>query len=189
MTTVMLRVLAFAVALVASPLAAAPWVLQPETEVTVDVPWRGLVVEMRFPDVSGTVEFDERRPETAAADITVDATSARTGLAPADRLARSDAFLAAERYPAIGFRLTRLVQTSRSRADVTGEITFRGVTRPIGFRARVFRYAPADDDPDRFEAGFLLDGSIDRTEFGANGAPGEVPAVLAVRIRLLMASR
>jgi hypothetical protein len=53
----------------------------------------------------------------------------------------------------------------------------------------VLRYGPAEDNPGRFEAGFQLDGAIDRTEFGSNGALSEVPAVLPIRIQLLMASR
>jgi polyisoprenoid-binding protein YceI len=182
-----LRALALLV-LVAAPLHAASWVVAPETSVTVAVPWRGLTIDMRFPDIEGTVEFDERRPDRTRAQIAVAAGSVRTGLPPADRLARSQDFLAAEAYPTIGFRLDRLTQTSPSTADIEGRITFRGVTRPIAFKARVFRYGPAEDDSERFEAGFQLDGSIDRTEFGAMGALREVPARLPVRIRLLLSS-
>lgn len=184
----MLRALLIVAILVCGSAQAASWRISPETSVTVLVPWRGLTVTMRFPDISGTVEFDERRPETARADVTVDARSVRTGLPPADKLARSDDFLAAAEHPSIRFRLERLVQTSRSTADVFGRITFRGTTRPIAFTARVFRYGPVEGDPDAFETGFQLDGTIDRTEFGSTGAMGEVPAVLQIRIRLLMAS-
>lgn len=184
----MVRAFLIAALLVLGPAHAAPWTISPETSVTVQVPWRGLTVTMRFPEISGAVEFDERRPETARADITVDARSVATGLPPGDRLARSEDFLAAAEYPDIRFRLERLVQTSRSTADVFGRITFRGTTRPIAFSARVFRYGPLESDPDTFEAGFQLDGAIDRTEFGSTGALGEVPAVLQIRIRLLMSS-
>ncbi len=172
----------------AAPLHAASWVVSPETSVVVSVPWRGLTIDMRFPDIDGRVEFDERRPDRTEAKIVVAAGSVRTGLPPADRLARSQDFLAADAHPTIGFTLDRLTQTSRSTADVAGRITFRGVTRPIAFKARVFRYGPAEDDPERFEAGFQLDGAIDRTEFGATGALREVPARLPIRIRLVLAS-
>ena len=184
----MLRSLVLAACLVASSAGAAPWALSPETSITVDVSWRGLTIPLRFTKFSGTVEFDETRPEIAMAEIDVAATSVRTGLPPADRVARSANFLGAERYPSIGFTLDRLEQTSRSTANVFGRITFRGITRPIGFKARVFRYGPAEDDTGRFEAGFQLEGAIDRTEFGSTGALPEVPAVLPIRIRLLMTS-
>jgi polyisoprenoid-binding protein YceI len=182
----MLRALTLVAVLAAGAAGAAPWVLLPETEVTVDVPWRGLTVALNFPDVAGNVDFDERRPEATRARITVAATTATTGLVPADRVARSEDFLAAERFPTMSFALDRLVQTSRSTADVHGRITFRGVTRPILFRATVLRYGPGQGG--RFEAGFSLESAIDRTEFGATGAAREIPAVLPIHIRLLMAS-
>jgi hypothetical protein len=65
----MLRALILAFTLLSGAVHAATWSLLPETEVAVDVPWRGLTVVMRFPDVAGTIEFDERRPETARARI------------------------------------------------------------------------------------------------------------------------
>lgn len=184
----MIRALLIVALLVCGPVRAAPWAISPETSVTVMVPWRGLTVTMRFPEISGTVEFDERQPETARADVMVDARSVRTGLPPADRLARSEDFLAAAQYPSIRFRLERLVRTSPSTADVFGRITFRGTTKPIAFSARVFRYGQLENAPDVFEAGFQLDGAIDRTEFGSTGALGDVPAVLQIRIRLVMTS-
>jgi polyisoprenoid-binding protein YceI len=68
-------------------------------------------------------------------------------------------------------------------------MTLRGVTRPVVFKATVFRYGPASDDPTRFEAGFDIAGVIDRTEFGSTGGLPEVPASLPVRIRLAIRSR
>jgi hypothetical protein len=62
------------------------------------------------------------------------------------------------------------------------------VTRPVNFQAKVFAYGPAKDDPGRFEAGFDLSGSVDRTAFGSTGGLPEVAAVLPVHIRLLMSS-
>jgi polyisoprenoid-binding protein YceI len=186
----MLRIVVLLV-LIALPggAAASTWRLAPETSVSVDVLWQGSRVEVRFPALSGEITFDERRPEAASARITVFSGSAATGLAPVDALARSEGYLAAGRFPTITFVLDRLTQTSRSTADIFGRITFRGVTRPIAFEAVVFRYGPAEDDPERFEAGFTLTGAIDRTEFGSTAGLPEVAAVLPIRIRLLMVSK
>jgi len=68
-------------------------------------------------------------------------------------------------------------------------MTLRGVTRPVTFQAKVFAYGPAKADPARFEAGFDLSGSVDRTAFGSTGGVPDVAAVLPVHIRLLMTSR
>lgn len=177
--------------LLAAPgsVAAASWLLSPETTVGVDVSWQGARIEVRFPSVSGEIVFDERDPDAAEARITVLAGDAETGLALVDALVRSRDYLAADQYPAIVFVLDRLVRTSATTAEISGRITLRGVTRPVTFVADVFRYAPAVDDPGRFEAGFDLRGTIVRTEFGSFGGLPDVPAVLPVRIHLLMTSR
>jgi polyisoprenoid-binding protein YceI len=185
----MLKRLMLLLALVPVPAFAVPWQLQPDTAVAVDVPWQGRTVEVRFPTLSGQIGFDESHPDRADAAISVATADATTGNAVVDSLLRSRDYLAAAQYPQISFRLDNLTQTSKQTADVQGRITLRGVTRPVGFKARVFRYGPADDDPGHFEAGFNLTGSIDRTEFGSTGGLPEVGAVLPVRIRLLMRSQ
>lgn len=168
---------------------AAEWRLDPATRVAVDVAWQGATVELRFPRLSGSIEFDERRPEAARARIVVSAAEVQTGLAPVDALVRSRDYLDTARHPEITFELDRLEQTSRSTATIIGRITLRGITRPVRFEATVFRYGPAADDPARFEAGFDLTGAIDRTEFGSAGGLPDVAAVVPVRIRLVMVSR
>lgn len=185
----MLRLLCLLACLAPAPALAESWRLDPGTRIAVDVAWQGRTVEVRFPRFSGRIEFDEDRPQAADATITVFAASAETGLAPVNALVRSEGYLAASTYPRITFRLTRLEQTSRSTADISGELTLRGTTRPITFTAEVFRYGPAPDDPDRFEAGFNLSGRIDRTAFGSTAGLPEVAAVLPIRIRLLMTSQ
>jgi polyisoprenoid-binding protein YceI len=175
--------------LLSAPAAAAPWRIDPGTAIVVDVAWRGSTVEVRFPDLQGSIDFDERRPEAASARIQVATTSATTGLAPVDRMLRSPDFLASGAHPFVTFELERLVQTSSSTADAFGRITLRGVTRPVTFAAQVVRYGPAADDPDRFEAGFDLTGRIDRRDFGSTAGYPDIAAELPIRIRLLMSSQ
>lgn len=183
----MLR-LALALFLLPAIAFGATWRLDPETSVAVDVAWQGATVEVRFPRLSGAIEFDEGRPETAKARITVTTADVQTGIGVVDALVRSRDYLDAERYPTITFELDRLAQTTRSTADIFGRITLRGVTRPIAFKAKVFRYGPTAGAPEGFEAGFDLTGEIDRAAFGSTGGLPEVSAVLPIRIRLVMTS-
>lgn len=185
----MLRVLCLIVCLLPVTGAAEPWRLLPGTRVVADVAWRGQSVEVRFPTVTGEIDFDAERPETAQATIRVAAADATTGLAPVDALLRGSAYLDVARHPTIDFRLDRLEQTSGNTADILGRITLRGVTRPIRFAAEVFRYGPAPDAPGRFEAGFDLTGQIDRREFGSEAGQPDIAVVMPIRIRLLMAPR
>lgn len=167
---------------------AAPWAIDPESTISVDVKWSGGTVEVKFPSFSGTIDFDETRPGDARAKIAVAATQATTGLPPADLLLRSTGYLETARFPTITFQLDSLTQTSKSTATIEGRITLRGATRPISFQAEVIRYRTMPDDPSRFEAGFNLTATIDRTNFGSNAGIPDVATVLPVRIKLLMHS-
>jgi len=185
----MLRLLVSLMLVLPVAARAAPWVLDPATTVTVDVGWQGSTVAVRFPSLSGQIDFDESHPDRTRATISVAAGAAETGVGVVDRLVRSPDYLGADQFPTIAFKLDRLTQTSKSTADIAGRITFRGVTEPISFKAQVTRYGPDNDDPSRFEAGFNLTGSIDRTRFGSTGGLPEVGAVLPVRIHLVMSSK
>ncbi|WP_112322416.1 YceI family protein [Oceanibium sediminis] len=168
---------------------AAEWsVVEPETRVEVDVAYLGSVVTMRFDTVKGAILFDEKHPERAKANILVGTRDVDTGLGIVNALVRSKDYLNTNAYPTIGFRLRKLVQTSKSTADIFGDMTLLGITRPVAFRATVFRYGPSPVDPARFDAGFTLSGAVDRREFGHTEGYPAVAAILPVRIRLLMRS-
>jgi polyisoprenoid-binding protein YceI len=184
----LVRILAFCL-LVAAPAGAAPWVIDPATTVSVDVGWQGRIIEVRFPSISGNIDFDEANPEQARATIVVGTRDATTGAAPVNALVRSAGYLDVDRFPEITFALDKLDQASKTTATIKGRITLRGITRPASFTAKVTAYGALPDDPGRFRAGFDLTGEIDRTAFGSTAGVPDVAAVLPVHIHLLMTSR
>lgn len=169
--------------------AAAPWRLDPATRVAVEVDWRGGTVELRFPELSGTIDFDEKHPEAARARIVVASGAVETGLPPVDALARTPDFLGSGRWPQVVFELDSLTVTSKSTADIAGRLTLRGVTKPVALHATVTQYGPMPQDPDRFAAGFDITGSVDRTAFGSTGGLPDVAAEIGLRIHLAMTSQ
>ena len=182
----MTKVLAALLSLLATPLLAAPWQLVPErSAIEVDVGWlRNTVLTIDFPQISGEVTFDETDLSDASAEISVPTAPLETGLGFLNVLVRSSDFLDVKQHPEITFSLRQITQTSKSTADITGDITLLGVTRPITFAADVFRYNRARDG--RFEAGFDLEGSLDRREFGNSTGHPEIAAELPIRIRLFL---
>ena len=60
---------------------------------------------MRFPTLSGEIDFDQDHPDRARATISVAAGDATTGVAVVDALVRSRDYLGADEYPTITFRL------------------------------------------------------------------------------------
>jgi len=74
-------------------------------------------------------------------------------------------FFDAERNPEITFRSTAVRLADRGNAEVAGELTIRGVTRPVAARGH---YAPPRPSSFGEIAGLQLRTSFDRREFGFN---------------------
>jgi polyisoprenoid-binding protein YceI len=72
-------------------------------------------------------------------------------------------FFDAERHPQITFRSTAVRLTDDGRAEVDGELTIRGVTRPVTASGH---YAPPRQAGFGEAAGLQLQTSFDRREFG-----------------------
>ncbi|MEA2235183.1 MAG: hypothetical protein QOD83_4999, partial [Solirubrobacteraceae bacterium] len=72
-------------------------------------------------------------------------------------------FFDAERHPEITFRSTAVRLTDDGRAEVDGELTIRGVTRPV---AATGQYAAPRQAGFGEVAGLQLQTSFDRREFG-----------------------
>lgn len=125
----------------------------------------------RFRAFSGTVTLDEAHPERSRIDVTIDAASVETGLAPRDEHLRSADFLDVERHPQITFRSTSVRRTGDGAFDVVGDLAIRGVVRPVTLE--VEGLGPAIADPwGAIRRGARARGRVDRKEFGLvwNGA-------------------
>jgi polyisoprenoid-binding protein YceI len=72
-------------------------------------------------------------------------------------------FFDVERYPEITFRSTEVRFTDDGRAEVDGELTIRGITRPVIASGR---YAPPRSTSFGEAAGLQLRATFDRREFG-----------------------
>jgi len=86
---------------------------------------------------------------------------------------QSPDFFDAERYPQITFRAEQLALDEDGRVSGSGELTIKGVTRPVTLSGRIAA-APAVDPFGRERLGLRLEAVVDRTEFGvAWNAPNQ----------------
>jgi polyisoprenoid-binding protein YceI len=79
---------------------------------------------------------------------------------------QSPDFFDAARYPEISFRASDLHRHADGTVHGTGELTLKGVTRPIELSGRIG--LPAVDPFGREKLGLTLQGSADRNEFGVS---------------------
>lgn len=130
--------------------------------------WGVFQEEGIFRDVSGTLDFDPKKPESARVDVVVKSASIDTNNSTRDRVLRSDDFFDAEKFPTLEFHSTRVSPRGEDRFDVTGALTVHGTTKTVIVSARLLGIGRQPNVGEL--AGFETDFTIDRTEFGVVGS-------------------
>ncbi len=117
-----------------------------------------------FRDWSGTiVAADPARWENATVDVTIRAASIFTDHEKRDEDLRSGDFFAADSFPVITFRSTR-IERSGDQAKIHGNLTMRGVTRPVVLEGRFLGHGRFPNNLER--VGFEAATTINRLDYG-----------------------
>jgi polyisoprenoid-binding protein YceI len=95
----------------------------------------------RFNKTTGTVVLD-KAARTGAVDIVIDTKSVDTGYATFDEHIQGEDFLDTARYPTATFKSTKVVFDGDKPAKVEGNLTLKGVTRPVTLTVTSFKAAP-----------------------------------------------
>lgn len=88
-------------------------------------------VKGSFGTFSGTVEVDEKDIAGSKVSVTIDAASINTGVAKRDEHLRSADFFDTARYPTVTYVSKKVEKSGKDRLKVYGDLTLRGVTRPV----------------------------------------------------------
>lgn len=141
-------------------------------------------VRGRFEKFTVTVEADEEHPTDAKIDVEIDAASVSTGVEPRDNHLRSADFFEVEKFPTITFKSTKIEPQGGNQYAVTGDLTIRGVTKPVTLTGEV--EGPFKDPYGLQRAGVELSGELNRGEFGLhyNGALETGGVIVSDRVRL-----
>ncbi|WP_374470059.1 YceI family protein [Phenylobacterium sp.] len=128
-----------------------------------------------FDRVSGELRFDPQNPQAMGVEVAIEVASLDLPAPPAgfhDQL-MGETWFDAARHPRIAFRSTKVELTGPRTARVTGDLTLRGVTRPVVLEATFNNgYAKGEMDPGAARVGFSGRATIRRSEFGmAYGVP------------------
>jgi polyisoprenoid-binding protein YceI len=97
--------------------------------------------------VTGTVSIDEQDLSRSRVDVSIDARGIDTREPKRDEHLRSADFLDVANHPTVTFRSTHVEAPSGAAGDlrVTGDLTIRGVTRPVTLEVEAL--PPAIQDP------------------------------------------
>jgi polyisoprenoid-binding protein YceI len=120
-------------------------------------------VRGRFGAVSGTITLDDS-DRVATADITVDVSSVDTGMEQRDGHLKGADFFDIATHPTARFMLTGITQQADGEMSATGELTLRGVTKPVTLTGT--SGAPATDPFGNRRIGASLSTKLARKEWG-----------------------
>ncbi len=86
-----------------------------------------------FNDVEGSGFFDADNPAASKLSVTIQAASIDTRNADRDAHLKSNDFFDMDNYPTITFASTAVAPVDESTFTVTGDLTIKGVTKPVDF--------------------------------------------------------
>lgn len=129
-------------------------------------------VNGRMPVADADLILDFDRVSNSRVNVSLDLVNVQAGFPFASQALKAQNMLWAARFPTIDFESTRVTQNG-SGARIEGNLTMRGVTRPVTLAASIFRKqgAPAGE---RDELAIRMTGAVSRAAFGAEGWPNEV---------------
>lgn len=134
----------------------------------------------QFDKFSGSVTYDDKKPADLKAEATIETTSINTANQKRDDHLRSPDFFDAQKYPKMTFKSTKAAPQADGTIKLTGDLTLRGVTKPVTLDVELGGMAP--DPWGGTRTGFSAKGKINREDFGmtydAAGALGKEVDIL-----------
>lgn len=118
-----------------------------------------------FTGASGSLTLDPAKLGESHVDIAVPAASISTSNAKLDDELKGDKWFDVAKYDTIRFRSTRITRTGANSADIAGDLTLHGVTKPVVLKAR-FNAAGVNPLDKAYTVGFEVSGDIKRSDFG-----------------------
>jgi polyisoprenoid-binding protein YceI len=122
-------------------------------------------VKGHFKKASGVVEIDDKNIAKSSVEVTIDAASVDTREAKRDGHLMSPDFFDVTKYPTITFKSTKVEKAGNAKLKVTGDLTIRGVTKPVVLTVEG-PSAPLKDPFGRTIRGVTATGKINRKDWG-----------------------
>ena len=119
-----------------------------------------------FNEFEGSGYFDAESPASSRLQLTIQAASIDTRNADRDGHLKSNDFFDMETYPTITFTSTAVEQVDPESYRVTGDLTIKGVTKPVTVD---FEFTGAATDPfGNHRIGFEGKTTVNRKDWGVN---------------------
>ncbi len=117
----------------------------------------------RFNTFSGEFSYDEKKPAASKVKVDIDVTSIDSNHAERDKHLRSDDFLDTDKFPKASFVSTGFKVMGGGMAQLMGNLTLKGVTRPLTISVRHLGHG--NDPWGGYRRGFEGETSFKLTDF------------------------
>lgn len=171
--------------MIAPALSAEPakYSLQPERSVVAfetDFGNNGVRITGKMPVTTADLTIDFDAVSRTTIDVELNVRKAVTSNPLATEAMTSPSVLSVREFPSIRFHSTS-VRAKGDGAEVTGDLTIRGVTLPVILAAQIYRQKGTEAG-DRRNLSVLLTGAVSRKAFGASGFPDMVGDEVRLKI-------
>lgn len=119
----------------------------------------------RFDDTSGTLMLDHDAPEKSTVSASIKVASINTVSKDLNEHLQKPDWFDAAKYPEMKFVSTSVKLTGKDTADITGDLTLHGVTKPVTLKAKLNK-ADYFQMMNAWVAGFNAETTIKRSDFG-----------------------
>ncbi|MEW8034781.1 MAG: YceI family protein [gamma proteobacterium symbiont of Ctena orbiculata] len=134
----------------------------------------------RFNRFSGIFSYDENDPSSADIEVVIDTASIDTNHAERDRHLRDEDFLHVDAFPEARFVSSSYEERGEGKAQLIGELTLRGVTRPI--QVEVEHVGAGTDPWGGYRRGFSGSARLVLAEFGITKYLGDAAKTMELSL-------
>ena len=122
-------------------------------------------VKGQFAQLNGVLVLEEKDLTNSCVEASIEGASINTRDAERDTHLKSADFLHVEKFPTLSFKSARINHAADADLAVTGDLTIRGVTRPVTFTVEG-PTPPAKDPWGNARLGLSASTKINRKDFG-----------------------
>ncbi len=123
-----------------------------------------------FSKTTGKVVLD-RAAKTGSVEAIIDTSTINTGSARRDAILRAEDYFDSAKYPTATFKATKLAFDGENIVGADGELTIRGVTKPVAVKVANFKCLPAQGNRRPMCAGEVST-SVTLSDFGMRKSGG-----------------
>ncbi len=167
--TAFIAVIALMTAMSATPAVGADWQID-RVHSYVGFKVTHMVVSKvkgQFEEFSGTVKnFDGENFADASVSVTINSASINTNNERRDGHLKSGDFFMVDSFPNITFESTNVTPAKDGKFQITGNLTMRGVTKPVTLDAEYNGMVPMGEG--KAKAGFSASATINRQDWGVS---------------------